>query len=106
MKYEALPKSSERFSGRGKPMGGAKVREGMIMNKYEASIEQQIEVKGVHFFLFREGMSLMKFRSGLCFFGFLSNSGIELNSMKYMTGDDGRQMKTLGKQLLFSESLL
>lgn len=53
MKYEALPKSSERFGGRGKPMGGAKIREGMMMNKYEASIEEQIEVKGVHFFSFQ-----------------------------------------------------
>lgn len=72
MRYEALPKSSERVGGRGEPMGGAEIREGVVMNKYEASIKEQIEVKEMHFcFLFRKGKSLMKIRQiGLCFVSF------------------------------------
>lgn len=54
MRYEALPKSSERVGGRGRPMGGAEIREGVVMNKYEASIKEQMEVKEVHFFFFSE----------------------------------------------------
>ena len=50
-------------------MGGANIREGVIMNKYEASIEEQIEVRGA-FFSLQKGKSLMKIRSALCFMGF------------------------------------
>ncbi|XP_061215394.1 heat shock factor protein 5-like [Neopsephotus bourkii] len=44
MGYRALPKSSEEVGGRGKPKGGSKLREDVIMNKYEASSEELIEV--------------------------------------------------------------
>lgn len=46
--------SSRRVGGRGKPMGEAEIRERVILNKYEASIDEQIELRGAFFFFFLE----------------------------------------------------
>lgn len=102
MKYKAFPKSSEGVGGRGKPKGGSKRREDVIMNGYEASTKEQIEVQEVQFPFQKKRKSLMRINPiRSLFYGFVSNLGIELNSVKYVTDGDGREMKTLGKQLLF-----